>query len=97
MFHQLQAELSCARERIQVLEQELGEVEDTFSREKREIEDVLEKAGLDKSDLTSSVKDLHNLLQSALGRLYPDSDLSKDDGQRSDLLETYVKKLANTH
>ena len=92
----LQAELSSARERIQVLEQELGEVEETFSREKREIEDVLEKAGLDKTDLTSSVKDLHHLLQSALARLYPDTALVKGD-QCSDLLETYMKKLANTH
>lgn len=92
----LKAELSSAKERIQVLEQELGDVEETFSREKREIEDVLEKAGLDKSDMSSSVKDLHHLLQSALARLYPDSDLAKGT-PGSDLLEAYVKKLANTH
>jgi hypothetical protein len=54
------------------LENELSEVEETFSREKREIEDVLEKAGLDKTDLTGSVKDLYNLLQSAVKRLHPE-------------------------
>ena len=71
-------------------------MEDTFSREKREIEDVLEKAGLDTSDMSSAVKDLHQLLQSALAKLYPDSDLATGS-PGSDLLEAYVKKLANTH
>jgi predicted nucleic acid-binding Zn-ribbon protein len=88
-----QAELSNCKERICVLESELNEIEGTFSQEKREIEEVLEKAGLDKTDLTGSVKDLNRLLQSALRRLYP--QWPQDKPVEEDLLEKYIERHTN--
>lgn len=85
----LKAEVSSCKERICVLENELSDIEATFAHEKHEIEDILEKAGLDKTDLSGSVKDLHLLLQTALARLYPQwpkEGLSENE----DLLEKYV-------
>jgi hypothetical protein len=47
--------------------------------------------GLDKTDLSGSVKDLHLLLQSALARLYPQWP-KEGLGEKEDLLEKYVAR-----
>ncbi len=84
------AQLYSYKERVSTLESELSEMETINAQEKLELEKTLEEAGLGSSDLSGSVKELHVLLVTALGQIYPEMRQKSENVQ---LLDSYVEKL----
>lgn len=91
---QILAKLYSYKERVSTLESELSEMETLNAQEKHELEKTLNEAGLGSSDLSGSVKELHTLLLTALGQLYPEMKQRDEDVK---LLDCYVEKLSKQH